>query len=198
MSWREALVDFIRKEALPVEKFSHQPRLVALTQQIAQEMQTDEDILFAAAYLHDLGVFYGHRPSDPAALAAWDNTAYAVAEAPAILALIGFPAEKIDAVLYCIANHQPHTTPEMLEAILLRDADILEQLGAVGILRTVCKVGRDTRFHTFADAAQSLQRALDTLPQQIRLDATRALARPRIALLKDFLASLQSEAMGEL
>ena len=50
------------------------------------------------------------------------------------------------AVLECIAHHQPQDVPETIESTILRDADILEQLGAVGIVRTVCKVGRDTRF----------------------------------------------------
>jgi len=194
--WRDDLVAYIRDEALPVEKFSHQPRLYALTQQI--DAEADSDVLFAAVWLHDLGVFLGHRPLEHAALEKWDSAAYAVRRAPGVLEQMGFPTGKIAAVVECIANHQPHNTPQSRESTVLRDADILEQLGSVGILRTVCKVGRDTRFCTFADAARSLQRALDTLPAKIMLPRTRELAGPRLAGLKVFLEQLEDEARGVL
>jgi uncharacterized protein len=196
--WRQVLVAYVREQAQPIEKFSHQPRLFALTQQIAANLSADEDVLFAAAYLHDLGVFYGHRPSNPEELGNWDNTAYAMREAPQILKGIGFPVEKIDDVVYCIASHQPHSTPETLEAIILRDADILEQLGAIAIMRTVSKIGRDTRFHTFADAQRALQHALDALPQRLSLETARILAAPRISALASFLIAFSEEAREEL
>ncbi len=117
---------------------------------------------------------------------------------PALLAGFGCPAEKLPAVLACIREHQPHDQPTSFEATLLRDADILEQLGAIGVLRTAAKLGSDTRFHTFTDARDSLQRALDTLPANIRLDATRELALPRIQILREFLLALDSEASEHL
>jgi len=196
-SWHIALADYLRDQAKPIEKFGHQPRLYALTQAIGQGSAYDDDIVYAAAYLHDLGVFTGHRPEGLVALTRWDNTAYAIAQTPAILTRIGFPVDKIPAVLDCIRTHQPGCDPQTLEATILRDADILEQLGAVGILRTVCKVGRDTRFHTFTDATRSLQRALDDLPQLLRLPASRALAEDRVRVHREFLAAINTEA-GDL
>jgi len=195
--WRKSLYDFILREAQPREKFGHQPRLYALTQRIGQGLTYDDDIVFAAVYLHDLGVFTGHRPEEPELLAKWDNTAYAVAKTPEILRGIGFPEAKIAAVQATIVTHQPHCTPESIEATILRDADILEQLGAVAVLRTVCKVGRDTRFHTFTDASVSLRKALESLPLQIVLPSTRELAEPRVASLRGFLAAVEGAA-GDL
>ena len=196
--WRDALTTLIFREAHPMEKYGHQPRLYVLTRQIGSGLSYDDDVVFAACFLHDLGVFTGHRPEDPELLARWDNTAYAIAQAPAILQSIAFPEQKIPAVLECIRTHQPAFTPETLEATLLRDADILEQLGAVAILRTVCKVGRDTRFRTFTHAVASLQQAFDTLPPLLLLEPSRLLAAPRIQALRLFLASAQSEAGSHL
>jgi uncharacterized protein len=196
-TWREALYDYIAEQAKPQEKFGHQPRLYALTQLIGGGEMYDDDIVYAAVYLHDLGVFSGHRPEEPELLARYDNTAYAVERTPAILAGMGFPAEKIVAVQACIATHQPGHAPETIEATILRDADILEQLGAIGVLRTVCKVGRDTRFPTFTQAAESLRRALESLPAMIRLPQTRVLAEPRVAAMRHFLQAVEVEA-GEL
>jgi len=197
-SWRTALYDFIQAQAQPREKFGHQPRLYALTQQIGACEAYEDDIVYAAVYLHDLGVFTGHRPEDPERLARWDNTAYAIKRSPAILSELGFPSEKIPAVLEAIRTHQPAQAPEGIEAVILRDADILEQLGAVGILRTVCKVGRDTRFHTFTDAVAALTRAVETLPPLLRLQQTRTLAEPRVAALRTFLAATRAEAGDNL
>jgi len=148
-SWRTALTDYIAAEARPVEKFGHQPRLYELTLRIGADLLYDDDVVFAAAWLHDLGVFTGHRPEELEDLVRWNNVTYAVERSPEILADMGFPRKKIPHVLECIRTHQPSAEPATLEATILRDADILEQLGAIGVLRTVCKVGRDTRFPDF-------------------------------------------------
>src|SRR5277367_5760584 len=76
-NFRVALQEFIRNEAKPIEKYGHQPRLYALTRQIAWDLNYDDDVVFAAAWLHDLGVFVGHRPEDPVELARWDHVRYA-------------------------------------------------------------------------------------------------------------------------
>ena len=161
-------------------------------------MLYDDDVVFAAAYLHDLGVFIGHRPEEPELLSRWDHVLYTIAKAPAILLEAGFAPEKIPAVLEAIRTHQPQDRPASLEAVILRDADILEQLGAMGILRTVAKVGRDTRYGTFTPAIDLLELTLAQLPGLIRLDTTRELAAPRIELLRSFLHAVAAEAQGHL
>jgi len=191
--FRKAIIDYIRIQAQPPEKFSHQPRLYRLAAQLAEGQPFDDDVLFAAAWLHDLGVFTGHRPKDLAALGAWDNTVYAMKEAPGALTNLGFPAGKIPAVVECIRTHQPSAKPTTLEGVMLRDADVLEQLGAMAVMRTVCKIGRDTRFVTFGDAIASLRRSLERLPGKLELPAARRLAKPRIQTLQNFLAAVLSE-----
>ncbi len=196
--FRQAIADYIRREAKPVDKFGHQPRLYALTLQVGLGLTYDDDVVYAAAWLHDLGVFVGHRPEEPALLAGWDHVAYTCKRVPQILAESDFPAAKVPAVLAAIRTHQPRDMPESIEATILRDADILEQLGAVGVLRAVAKVGRDSRYPGFTEAVQFLERSYATLPAAIRLESTRALAAPRLALLRSFLDAAQLEANGAL
>lgn len=193
--FRAAIIDYIRANAKPPDKFSHQPRLYALAKRLGQEERKafDDDVLFAAAWMHDVGVFVGHRPEDPVALAKWDNVAYAVNQTPGLLRQLGFPAEKIPAVLEVIRTHQPSSEPTCFEGLLLRDADILEQLGAVGILRVVSKLGRDTRFVTFADAIRVLQRNADELPVRLRSESARKLCEPKLKLLRAFLEAAGRE-----
>jgi uncharacterized protein len=181
-----------------VDKFGHQPRLYGLTQSIGEGISYDDDVVFAAAWMHDLGVFIGHRPEDPAALAAWDNVAYAIERTPAALTEFGFPVVKIPSVIEAIRTHQPQMEPKSVEATILRDADILEQLGAVGILRAVSKIGRDTRYAMFSEIVPTLRKALETLPSLLRLEPARVLAQPRIAVLQQFLAAVEAEAGDQL
>src|ERR1700756_1184414 len=138
--YRTELKGYIRNQAKPVEKYGHQPRLYALAREIGRDLSYDDDVVFAAAWLHDLGVFVGHRPEDPIELAKWDHVRYACEQTPKILNDAGFPAEKIPAVLAAMREHQPQDDPTSIEATILRDADILEQLGGIGIARTVCKI----------------------------------------------------------
>lgn len=192
--FRQAIRDYIAREAQPGDKFGHQPRLYALTQQIGAGHDYDDDVVFAAAWLHDIGVFTGHRPEGEEALTRWNNVVYAVERAPALLDATGFPAEKAGRVVEAIRTHQPAGQPTTIEGMIVRDADILEQLGAIGILRAVSKVGRDSRFPTFTAAVESLRKALATMPGQIRLDSARELARPKIDVLKAFLQAVDQES----
>jgi uncharacterized protein len=198
MSYREKIEQYIREEAKPVDKYGHQPRLYALTKLVGALLEYDDDIVHAAVWLHDLGVFLGHRPADLAALEKWDSVRYAMERAPALLTEFEFPPSKIDAVVEAIRTHQPSGDPQAIEGVILRDADILEQLGAIAILRTVSKVGRDTRFPRFTDALANLKKTLDTLPKMIRLESTRELAESKIETLDEFLNAVGEEDQGAL
>lgn len=193
VNYREAIADLIREQARPVDKYGHQPRLYALARGIAGSSDYDDDVLYAAAWLHDLGVFTGHRPEDPAALERWDNVAYALDRVPGILISLRFPAEKVGLVVEAIRTHLPSGQPATPEGIILRDADILEQLGAVGVMRTLCKIGRDTRFPAFTPAIAALRRALTTLPSQLSLAKAREMAEPRIRAMNLFLDAVAAE-----
>jgi uncharacterized protein len=195
--WRNSVVDYIRAEARPADKFGHQPRLYALAVRIGEGMEYDADILFAAAWMHDLGVFLGHRPEDPAQLAGWDHVPYTIRRSRELLTEWGFPPEKLDGVAEAIRNHQARDNPTTIEGILLRDADILEQLGATGLLRAVVKVGRDTRYPTYSAILPVLNHAVNDLPAQTRLGVSRQMAESRAEVLRSFLIALEEEA-GEL
>lgn len=196
-AWRERVKAYIRAECLPVDKFGHMPRLYALAAQLGEGMECDDDVLFAAAWMHDLGVFIGHRPSDPEELMRWNHVPYTVKRTRELLAEWGFPAEKLDGVEAAIRTHQPQDEPVTREAILLRDADILEQLGAVGALRALVKVGRDSRFASYSDVLPVLERAVEQLPAKLRLPQSRQLAEGRVKVLREFLQAARAEA-GEL
>ncbi len=192
--YKRAMAEFIRQEARPADKFSHQPRLYQLAKQVGEGKAFDDDILYAAAWMHDIGVFLGRRPADPAELAKWDNVAYAVRVVPEILQTLGFPSSKTAAVAEAIRTHLPSGRPTSIEGVLLRDADILEQLGAVGIVRMISKVGRDSRYPTHDEAIRVLREAARDLPARLELPLARRMAEQRIALMSAFFDELDAES----
>jgi uncharacterized protein len=196
--WRRSVIDYIRAEARPADKFGHQPRLYALATEIGSGMSYDDDILFAAAWMHDLGVFLGHRPEDREQLSRWDHVPYTIQRSRELLSSWGFPPEKLEGVAQAILHHQPKDEPTTVEGTLLRDADILEQLGAIGLLRAAAKVGRDTRYPTFSSIVPVLSNAVNHLANQTRLMQTKVMAQPRVEMLRSFLAAIKNEAGDQL
>jgi uncharacterized protein len=192
--WRDSVIACIRAEALPADKFGHQPRLYALACRLGEGTEFDDDTVFAAAWMHDLGVFIGHRPQDPSELARWDHVPYTIARSQELLAGWGFPPEKLGAVADAIRNHLPSANPTRIESILLRDADIFEQLGAIGALRAIVKVGRDTRYPTFSSVLPVLRNACHHLPAQLRLNHAKLMAVDRVKVLEGLIAAIEAEA----
>ncbi|MGA8742769.1 MAG: HD domain-containing protein [Terracidiphilus sp.] len=192
--WRKSVVEYIRVEAQPEDKFGHQPRLYALASTIGEDMDYDDDVLFAAAWMHDLGVFMGHRPQDPAQLSQWDHVPYTIRMSRELLTGWGFPHEKLAGVAEAIGCHQAKDDPTTVEGMLLRNADILEQLGAIGILRAAVKVGRDTRYPNFSSILPVLNDAVNRLANKTRLIRSKTMAHARAEVLRSFLIAVHDEA----
>jgi uncharacterized protein len=192
--WRQRVIAYIWAEAQPADKFGHQPRLYALATKIGHGLEYDDDVLFAAAWMHDLGVFLGHRPKDPEELARWDHVPYTIDRSRELLKEWGFPLEKLDGVADAIRSHQAKDEPLTIEATILRDADMLEQLGAVGVMRALAKVGRDTRYPSFSSVLPVLNHAVSQLPSRLRLITSKGLAEGRVEVLRSFIAAIEEEA----
>lgn len=195
--FRARLVRYIQQQANPPDKFSHQARLYELCRTLSEGHDCDDDVIFAAAWVHDLGVFVGHRPEEVGELAKWDHLEYVMSKGHGALADAGFPQGKVAAVMEAVRTHMPQCEPQTIEGVILRDADILEQLGAVGILRTVSKVGRDTRFRLFSDALRVLRKNRQELPGSLKLEKARKMAQPRLAVLASFLEHAEAEAVSQ-
>src|SRR5689334_11106300 len=115
VDFRTAIAAYIRTQAQPPDKFAHQRRLYELAKSLAQERPYDDDVLYAAVWMHDLGVFVGHRPAAASALAVWDHIAYVIDRIPRLLPDLGFPAEKIGTVGEAIRTHLPSGRPTIFE-----------------------------------------------------------------------------------
>lgn len=85
----------------------------------------DDDILYASCFLHDIVT-----GSDDL-----DVIKKSAIKAEQLLHEVGFPAEKINTVVECIETHWPGQKPKIKEAQMLHDANLLDSLGAIGVLR---------------------------------------------------------------
>lgn len=195
MNYRQAIEQFIFANAKPFDKYEHQPRLYRLSRYIASQecLSFDTDILHAAVWLHDIGVFEGHRPTDAKELAEWDNVQYACQTVPSLLTQWHFPSEKIPAVVECIECHLPAASPTRIEAKILRDADMLEMMGAVSLMRQISKIGRDTRYHQHTDILPVLKQSFE-LENDLLFDTSRRIAKGKLAMVKSFLTSYEAES----
>ena len=126
--------------ALPAHDQLHAKRVSGVANQLANEIDEtiDRRILSAAAWLHDIG-----RPYETIGEIE-DHVQWGANEARDLLKDEGIPTEKIDAIHHCIEAHGVRSSspdPNTLEAQLLFDADKLDAIGAVGILRMASILG---------------------------------------------------------
>lgn len=153
-----------------------------------------------AALVHDLHRVLGDGTGcDPA------ETLATVAE---VLDGAGLDDEQIAAVEHCVAVHDDlafrgeDPEPETIEAEILRDADNLDAMGAVGVARTFAfggahgtplwdPAGEDySQIYHFEDKLLRLREELHTEP-------ARRLAEERYAFLERFLERFLAEWHGE-
>lgn len=185
----------------------HFRRVWALTQQIAATEGGDQEVLAASAWFHDLV-----NPPKDSPDRACASTLSAEAAVP-ILQAEAFPEQKIDAVCHAIMAHSfsARIAPETLEARVLRDADRLDALGAIGIARSFYVAGRmgSALFHPDDPLAEN--RPLDDrtfaldhfevklfrIAEQMNTPTGQRIAMRRADLMRGFLASMMAEAQGE-
>lgn len=120
----------------PVHGFDHVWRVYHMAERLAEIEGADLEIVRAAALLHD---------AEGSATAGGDEGRVDHHQASAefarqILSQEGWPEERIADVEHCIRAHRFRDDTEMprtLEAKILFDADKLDVLGAIGIVRTI-------------------------------------------------------------
>jgi uncharacterized protein len=141
-------------------RLEHVRAVVTLARCLALELGADEEVVEAAAWLHDIAKSAedegnGHHGQQ------------AAQEVPSILADTDFPPQKVSAVCDAVIKHvglvrEPGTTPvEPLEAAILWDADKLSKLGFTAALHFARASLTYWEAHTTDEA---IRQNLDWLP----------------------------------
>ncbi|MEP6546403.1 MAG: HD domain-containing protein [Gammaproteobacteria bacterium] len=173
----------------PAWGHSHNMRDYALARELAaaDHVTLDEDVLFAAAYLHDIAAF------PPWAKKKADHSDVAADIVDTILKGSGFPMEKIDAVRGAIRTHMYYRDPAGPEALYLHDADALDWLGAIGVARIIGLVDPNGGDPDGPKAVKMLEDNLRSTPARVLSPAGRAMVPARKAELEQFLKELKHE-----
>ncbi len=190
--WHATVRQFAKKHFKnPAWGYSHSERDYALARSLAasDHVTLDEDVLFAAAYLHDIAAFAPWGGDEPP-----DHSDVGADVVGTILKDTGFPMSKLDAVRAAIRTHMYYREPVGPEAIYLHDADALDWLGAIGVERIIALVDPKGGDPDGPKAVKMLQDNLDQVPQRVVSPAGRAMVGQRKSELMEFLKELKGES----
>jgi HD superfamily phosphodiesterase len=142
-------------------------------------------VLWVAAHLHDWGAYH------PWASPETDHCLRSCDVAGAFLKERGFPEEMSAHIIECIRLHHAPGADRSLEAAMLRDADALDFLGVVGVLRNFAINPRDLH-----KAYQETIRRRDRSLSILTLDRSHGLAAGHVVRMNALLAEFESETCG--
>jgi len=129
MSIIQAAEDFIR-EKLDKEVVEHSLRVRNYAVKLAEDENfSDRELIELAALLHDIGYIKGHQYHER-------NAAPFVRQ---FLNQHGYDLTKTGIIVNCIMKHEPKSNPETPEEKIIWDADCLDRIGALGIVRRIKK-----------------------------------------------------------
>ncbi len=112
---------------------SHIERVVRAALEVGRKEGANLDVIELAAILHDI---CEHKETHDH-IEGFRHEIEGAAEARRILGELGLPSVTIGAVAHCIETHRKRAShhPKTLEAKCLFDADKLDCLGAIGVIR---------------------------------------------------------------
>src|SRR5882724_3464234 len=188
--WRSVISKFAQEHFKnPAWGYSHSLRDYQLARELAAEdhIALDDDVLYAAAYLHDMAAF------EPWQKSGVDHADQAAAIVDTILKNTGFPMKKVEAVRGAIRTHMFDRNPAGAEALYLHDADALDWLGAIGVARVIGLVDAHGGNPTGPEVIPMLESNLAKVPSRVLSPAGRKRVPERTAELQTFLRQLRQE-----
>jgi len=170
---------------------SHYERNYLLAKKIAklENIKIDEDVLFATAFLHDIGVFKSYVVEDA------EHSKTAVDNIVSILKPSGFPMEKINDVNVSIMSHMFYAQVSKNDiAQIFHDADTLDFLGSIGIARIISITTRDDWATDLSTAIKTIEKFNKELPEKLIFKSSKEIANKRIKEVALFIQSLNTES----
>ena len=169
---------------------THAERLLRLVEQISADTPYDVEVMELAAYMHDWGAFPAYLKKD----VEHALRSRQVVEAEILPQLELAPKQK-EILLEAIELHdyRDMRSTASIEALLFREADMLEFLGMIGIAREFARGPKDleTTYKHILERRRDIQGRF-TLP------AAQQIARPRLERMETGLQWLLDESFGIL
>ncbi len=191
--WKQQLLAFTEKLQHPAWGTSHFQRIYELSIQLAKEqnIDVDQDALFAAAYLHDIGAFEPYRRPEI------DHAVRSIQLVEEILTPMDFPAEKIPIVKDIIRGHMFYEIPPSnIESIIFHDADVLDFMGIIGVTRLLSIVGISDWAPDLRSAVELIKRFIKELPEKLHTNQARKIGEIRQKEMEIYLETLSKETQN--
>jgi len=187
--WKQKIYELARTKFIhPAWGWQHSERDYLMAAKLAQDdsLKVDRDVLFAAAFLHDMSAFM------PCKDAKMEHGECAAQQSGAILREAGFPMNKFPAVQAAERGHMyysdPGTSPE---AVVLHDADSLDFLGDIGAARMISLTGEKSE--GYDRAVKALKGFVAEIPPRLLTRTGKQLGAERAKELRDFIDRLEAE-----
>lgn len=187
----------------PAHDWAHIGRVASTAKKLCENEAVDTECVLAAVYCHDIVNLPKDHPDRKNA------STLAAKEALPHLQKAGFSPEQIEIIQNAIIEHSfsKGLSPSRLEGAIVQDADRLDALGAIGILRcaavnTQMKSRFYDPFDPFAEDRELNDKdfmvdhyfvKLYKLPDMMNTIKAKDLAQKRVAYMKLFLEELRSE-----
>jgi uncharacterized protein len=187
----------------PGHDFAHIMRVIKSCHDLGQTMNANLYILLPAALLHDVVNVPKNHPDRLIA------SQKAAEEATGILKTIGYDNDEIEKIKVVIKEHSYSLglKPSCIESAILQDADRLDALGAIGLMRMVTCGSRlgSSYYHLGEPIPESrelndkhytidhLYVKLFKLGEQFNTEPARIEGRRRLEFMNNFVFQLQSE-----
>src|SRR5918994_6602548 len=169
--------------------YAHCLRVYALAEELAvlEDVTYDEEILRAAALLHDVGLYKAYALREPS-----DHAKRSAVVARRILKDWDFPPHASQAVIEAIEHHPPGAPAGTAsETVLLKDAVGLDYLGAIGISRMLAMVGTEEDVPDIRAAIWNAESLRQKIPDLLVLQSSKDLAAQRIREMDAFVEDLR-------
>ena len=192
--WKQKIYQFAKNNVKHAAwGIAHSERNYHLSMILAEHenLKVDQDVIFAAAFFHDIGAIEPFRKNDV------EHSQLAVAIAEPILKSYGFPMQKWPKVKTAILGHMYYAKrPKDKEAIVLHDADALDFFGTIGIVRLVSITERHRWSPSLAGAFTTLEKFKTEVTNALITHTAKKMALQRIAEMNQFLGSLNRETFN--
>ncbi|MGA8575226.1 MAG: HD domain-containing protein [Candidatus Cybelea sp.] len=192
--WKQKIFELAHARFIhPAWGWQHSERNYLLAVELAKgdRLIVDLDVLFAAAFLHDMSAFM------PCADKHMEHGDCAAQQSGAILRDAGFPMAKLPAVQAAERGHMFYSNPgSQPEAIVLHDADSLDFLGYIGASRMIALTGE--KAESFDPAVATLQVFVEQIPPRLITTTAKSIGAQRAQELRLFIAQLRREEAAEI
>ena len=190
--WKAKLYELAHSKFLhPAWGWQHSERdyLMAVRLAKGDGLHVDTDVLFAAAFLHDMAAFM------PCKGPKMEHGECAARQSGAMLRGTGFPMRKLAAVQAAERGHMFYSNAGSdSNAIVLHDADSLDFLGDIGAARLIALTG--AKAPSFAPAVKTLKDFVVKIPPRLITRTAQRIGAERAHELESFLDRLRDESLG--